>query len=96
MQQRPQVVIPRRLPPAVGVDTAKCSFDLPSFCRTVDFFRLHFDDNELVAEFPAETKDEPLSQDGVLRHGQCPSAMRTTKQGEIPGKRLSERSKREK
>jgi hypothetical protein len=71
MQQRPQLVIPRRLPPAVGVDTAKCSFDLPSFCRTFDFFRLHFDDNELVAEFPAETKDKPLSQDGVLRHGQC-------------------------
>jgi hypothetical protein len=97
MQQRPQLVIPRRLPPAVGVDTAKYSFDLPSFCGTFDFFRLHFYDNELLAAFPAETKDKPSSQDGVRPSTRAmPSAMRTTKQGEIPGKGLSERSKRRK
>jgi hypothetical protein len=92
------------MPPAVGHDTGShseiISFDLPSFCRTFDFFRLHFDDYELEAKFPADTKDESLSQDGVLRHGQlcslCYGDNETGIEIKIPGKRLSERSKRKK
>jgi hypothetical protein len=62
MQQRPQLVMPRRLPPAVAVDTAKCSFDLPSFCHTFDVFRLHFDSTNLWLNFPLKSKINPLAK----------------------------------
>jgi hypothetical protein len=66
------------LPPAVGVVTAKCSFYWTLFCRTFHFFlsgiltTANLRKDYYVAEFPAETKDQPLSQDGFLGHGQCP------------------------
>jgi hypothetical protein len=62
MQQRPQLVIPRILPPAVGVDTANCSFDLPSFCRTSDFLGCILTTANLWLNFPLKLKISLLAK----------------------------------
>jgi hypothetical protein len=84
------IVTPRRLPPAVGVDTAKYSFDLPSFCCTFDFLGCILTTTNLWLNFPLKPKMNPLAKMVSFDTGNA-----TTKHGKIPGKRLSERSKRQ-
>jgi hypothetical protein len=81
--------------PVVGVDTAKCSFALPSFCRTFDFLGCVLTTTNLWLNFSLKPKINSLAKmvSSDTSNAQCHEDNETWRDTR---KRLSERGKRKK